>query len=399
MPINPIVGAQLIGSGAGIVTNALGGIFQDIQGNRQQHREMEYNERMIDKQNAYNSPANQMRLLKEAGLNPNAILGGNTLSGAIQSSAPSAPEAKKAQWDMIGGEIANLTQDAALKAAQVESIRHETERQDDVHQQEYGENGYKSKYFELSSTNAAAQRVLWGANVRQADAIIRNIDDEIWNRSFMRMEASLNNYIGRRETQQRMEIAAKGEERAQRLFPLTLAKVRSEIGQNNAMANYFVKNAAYLGTQNEFFRRSNLMDFVDGVDSLGGLGIPEKRALLEMKLTYNRMLLEGYRGTTEQHNWNLIDSRIGYYGKLGNLLDLRSQWQQTENYNKWFELFENRLRFGMDALNTLDKHVNSNMQGVSDFYNTFRGSGTRSFSRPWRGGTFSDSRPYSTWRF
>ena len=329
-----------MGSGAGIASSIAGGIFQTIQGNRQQQREMEYNERMIDKQNAYNSPANQMRLLREAGLNPNAILGGNTLSGAIQSSAPSAPEAKKAQWDVIGGEIANLTQDAALKAAQVESIRHETERQDDVHAQEYGENGYKSKYFDLSSTNAAAQRLLWGANARQADAVIRNIDDEIWNRSFQRMETSMNNYMSRSETKQRMEIAAKSENRAQQLFPLTLAKIRSEIGQNNAMANYFVKNAAYLATQNEFFRRSNLMDFIDGVDSINVLGVPEKRALLEMKLTYNRMMLEGFRGQTEQRNWNLIDSRISYYGKLGNLLDLRSQWQEIENKEKGYQFYE-----------------------------------------------------------
>lgn len=83
--LDSITGDGLLGFGG----NLLGGVVSGIFGNSQQKKQNSYNEYMWNEQNKYNSPKEQMKRLKEAGLNP--YLYANSLSGnQAGSPVPSA---------------------------------------------------------------------------------------------------------------------------------------------------------------------------------------------------------------------------------------------------------------------------------------------------------------------
>lgn len=88
----------------GLVTSAAGSLFDYITGTARANQQFKHNKQLmqfqydlnqqsIDKQNAYNSPANQMRLYQAAGINPYAVIGninsrqpasGNVGLGSVQ---------------------------------------------------------------------------------------------------------------------------------------------------------------------------------------------------------------------------------------------------------------------------------------------------------------------------
>lgn len=98
-----------------------------------------------ERQNAYNSPAAQMERFKEAGLNPNLIYGQQNTAGSVSPTDFKNPqtdvprwgdmangimqymdsmynfEMKQAQTDNLKAQNAVILQEAALKAAQIES--------------------------------------------------------------------------------------------------------------------------------------------------------------------------------------------------------------------------------------------------------------------------------------
>ena len=83
MPLTARVLAGIIAGGASLASSGLsaGTAF------RQQRLANEYNLDMWNRQNAYNTPAEQMRRLQEAGLNPNLMYGQGNVGNA-----PTAPQ-------------------------------------------------------------------------------------------------------------------------------------------------------------------------------------------------------------------------------------------------------------------------------------------------------------------
>lgn len=79
-----------IGSGIQAAGNLIGGLIGARSNERAAERQMEMQQDLINRQNVYNSPANQMRRLQEAGLNPNLVYGGGAVTGN-QSGTGSAP--------------------------------------------------------------------------------------------------------------------------------------------------------------------------------------------------------------------------------------------------------------------------------------------------------------------
>lgn len=143
--LNNIVGAfansNPIGTGAGLAFNAIGSFFQN-QSNK--HRQQEafaqqekmqalqnsYNTRMWHMSNEYNSPANQMRLFKEAGLNPNLVYGqmSDVSSTPMHSGSGSAPGF--AQMSNVMGSVDPLTlAQSRLANAQADKLQVETTRE------------------------------------------------------------------------------------------------------------------------------------------------------------------------------------------------------------------------------------------------------------------------------
>ena len=130
-----------IGAGAGLALNAVGSFFQNrsnkhrqqeafAQQEKMQALQNAYNTRMWHMSNEYNSPANQMRLLKEAGLNPNLIYGqmSDISSTPMHSGSGSAPGF--AQMSNVMSSVDPLTvAQARLANAQADKLDIETTRE------------------------------------------------------------------------------------------------------------------------------------------------------------------------------------------------------------------------------------------------------------------------------
>lgn len=106
--LNPLTmaGATVIGSGISAVGNALGGVFSSSSNKKLMREQMHWQESMYARQlqdardnwrmqNEYNSPANQRKLLEDAGYNP-AMMGADLQSASsadniAMGNVPSAP--------------------------------------------------------------------------------------------------------------------------------------------------------------------------------------------------------------------------------------------------------------------------------------------------------------------
>lgn len=88
--MDPLIGGALIGAGASMLGGFmnLSGVNSANRANRKlQQEQNEWNERMWEKQNAYNDPSAQMARLQKAGINPNMAFS-NGLSNVAASTPP-----------------------------------------------------------------------------------------------------------------------------------------------------------------------------------------------------------------------------------------------------------------------------------------------------------------------
>lgn len=97
---------------------------------RRQRLADQNNIRFWQMQNEYNTPANQMKRLQEAGLNPNLIYGsGSANTGVAGSIAPSKPAPYNVknpvplQSMLLGSQIDNIQADTERKKAETENTR------------------------------------------------------------------------------------------------------------------------------------------------------------------------------------------------------------------------------------------------------------------------------------
>lgn len=143
--LNSVVGAfansNPIGAGAGLALNAIGSIFQNrsakhrqqeafAQQEKMQALQNSYNTRMWHMTNEYNSPANQMRLMKEAGLNPNLAYGQMSDIGSTPMHSGSGSAPGFAQMSNVMGSVGPLTMaQARLANAQADKLDVETTRE------------------------------------------------------------------------------------------------------------------------------------------------------------------------------------------------------------------------------------------------------------------------------
>ena len=178
--LSSVVGAfansNPIGAGAGLALNAIGSIFQNrsakhrqqeafAQQEKMQTLQNAYNTRMWHMSNEYNSPANQMRLFKEAGLNPNLAYGqlSDVSSTPMHSGSGSAPGF--AQMSNVMGSVDPLTiAQARLANAQADKLDVETTREYTF--SKFDEQLLSGK-VEYQSVSITGQKVLNGLNDQQ----------------------------------------------------------------------------------------------------------------------------------------------------------------------------------------------------------------------------------------
>lgn len=97
-----------ISGAAGIAGQGISAITQAITNKKNYKRAQS----MRDYDNAYNHPKEQMKRLKEAGLNPAMMYGG---SQSVQASSGTAPQAQAPQFD-LGGIVGNMMQAMQMQA-------------------------------------------------------------------------------------------------------------------------------------------------------------------------------------------------------------------------------------------------------------------------------------------
>lgn len=94
------LGGAIIGG----VSNIIGGLFGNRSRKRESARQRKWSEDMWNRQNAYNTPAMQMKRLREAGLNP-ALMYGQGNTGNAEKALPY----QQAQMQNVGTELAQST--------------------------------------------------------------------------------------------------------------------------------------------------------------------------------------------------------------------------------------------------------------------------------------------------
>lgn len=94
---------SLIGAGASIISSLL----TNKSNSDLMDKQLAYNERMMDKQNEYNKPANQIERLKEAGINPSSLGMGQGIAQSGGTSASALPQSLIPQQDPLSG-LSNL---------------------------------------------------------------------------------------------------------------------------------------------------------------------------------------------------------------------------------------------------------------------------------------------------
>lgn len=156
-----MAGASVIGSGISAIGNALGGVFSSQSNKKLMREQMRWQESMYQRQlqdardnwkmqNEYNSPANQRKLLEEAGYNP-AMMGADLQSASsadniAMGNVPSAPS-----YSMTPNYIAD-TVNSATQAFSTLVAAHATQQNADTN----------SKNAETNAKNA-------GINQQNAD--------------------------------------------------------------------------------------------------------------------------------------------------------------------------------------------------------------------------------------
>lgn len=125
MPINPFVGAALIGGGANLLSGFFGASSQSSTNMKMAKFQEAAQNRLIDKMNAYNTPAMQMARYKEAGLNPHLIYGQG--SPGNQTSPGSAPEFRPPDIQGAYSNAGAIVGGMAQQVAQLRLIDSQTE--------------------------------------------------------------------------------------------------------------------------------------------------------------------------------------------------------------------------------------------------------------------------------
>ncbi|QCS36386.1 minor capsid protein [Capybara microvirus Cap3_SP_330] len=147
----------LSGVGQGLANAASTAVSSPISiGANALSQQIAYNQnvRLMDRQNLlrrqqwqreidYQSPANQMRLYKEAGLNPNMVLGNNVglpSTPELSSGSPMAMPAVSPSAALNSVEVQNLQADTELKRSSMDNLRKKTSWIDSLNESQLGLN-------------------------------------------------------------------------------------------------------------------------------------------------------------------------------------------------------------------------------------------------------------------
>lgn len=199
--MDPVVASSLI-SLAGVGTSNIANILMNSHNNKQNakqwkeyanlQRELQssqnaWNLAQWNRQNEYNSPANQMNLLRQAGLNPNLVYGnlagasaGSLESAGADISSPTPNNAAQVSgFGDLGVQIGNQMMQKELNDANIEKINTEVESQriqnaKDQKELDNWDNTYKNQQENIQASTDSIRQ-----NIEVAKVTLNKLDSEI----------------------------------------------------------------------------------------------------------------------------------------------------------------------------------------------------------------------------
>lgn len=158
---------------------------------------------LIDKQNEYNLPANQMKRLKDAGINPLYAISGNLQNVSAGGSTPSVPSGRSFQYkskeaDLIQAiGVSNaykegkvLSRQADYLAAQAKKEReladgvaldNDKKRSEQPYWSQMAENAFQLANANLSEVNQRVQH-----SKKQVELLVENIEQAKWYNEYIK---------------------------------------------------------------------------------------------------------------------------------------------------------------------------------------------------------------------
>lgn len=218
---NAFANSNPIGTGVGLAFNSIGSLFQNrsnkhrqqeafAQQEKMQALQNAYNTRMWHMSNDYNSPANQMRLFKEAGLNPNLIYGqmSDISSSPMHSGSGAAPGFARMENVMGSVDPRTVSETNALNA-QAEKTRAEAKNieQDTVTKMTFNQFAEEFYSGQVTMQNVSINNVRADTNVKSAQvsklynecsaiqASIRQINETVNNMRIQAVGLRFDNYL------------------------------------------------------------------------------------------------------------------------------------------------------------------------------------------------------------
>lgn len=285
----PLIGSALIGAGSSM----LGGLFSNLSNKRENRKNRQFahdeavlaHERQLeimDKQNEWNSPANQRQLLQEGGYNPNALFSGGATSistgasGGAQASQPSAIPQQNIVDPQGVASLINAVSDAKLKDKQGKQLDQQTLGQelqnsyDTIRNQIYEKFGMLREEYGLNLIDS--ERAL-----NDSSRLLKNVEtsldfDELFNLRpkqaaqlvadtiFKQMSSQLARAETLKSEAERSSILANMSFQAD-LVAATCANLYAEAALKRQQYNMWLDG----GLLNEFQKNKNTMTYDEGM--------------------------------------------------------------------------------------------------------------------------------------
>lgn len=251
---------------------------------------------MWNNQNWYNSPAEQMKRLKEAGINPHYYFGGspqNQTAPVPSSGGGVAVNQKGVDFSPIAQAGQTMLQSELMKA-QIDNINADTNKKNEETEGQSLSNGVTTKILANTDTDINLNNQIKGESIELTKAKVQSEKQEILNKieTNEQIKQTVNNLIaskayteqqtinlvsalaltkaqiiteGERQTNIRADTATK---RANEQYTKQLAKtqsfVRSNLTANTAYQNASTRNLGIIGEnlreENQSRKRQNYLD-------------------------------------------------------------------------------------------------------------------------------------------
>lgn len=264
--MDPEVASSLI-SLAGVGTSNIANILMNSHNNKQnskqwreyanlqrelQNSQNAWNVAQWNRQNQYNSPANQMNLLRQAGLNPNLIYGqlagasaGSLESAGVDISSPTPNNAAQVSgFGDLGVQIGNQMMQKELNDANIDYIREQTESQRISNAKNQFELDNQEQTYKNQQDNIKSYTDLNNSKCNEIQKNLSLIESQIKYIDAKERAQTLENLFNDSTFDDRVKLVSqqvKLNEAQERVLNATVQKIRQEIKTLKAQEELFWK--------------------------------------------------------------------------------------------------------------------------------------------------------------